>query len=270
MISRKSAIIIRAVVLSLIVTLGATSTSSGAQAAPATKSRIATVYFASDSSVVSSSMQAQVRKAVKTTSNVDHYIVTGYVQNSGADHNNKWLSLRRAKMVRGVMHKFGVTAPIIVRAGGVPQHKGRTATARRVTIVAVMKASTPSSPTTPVSPYAPDRVTVIADQDSVTSGNPAGDPSYYLTANWFPHGANDCGMGGCPNFIVIDQLTNTFVPTTSDIDVAIQNDTFYLSSVVLNDSTECPLSQGLNIYVCEHVHLGDHITITQGSLKPVG
>lgn len=273
---------IRAIAVTVVLALGFAGLTGSANAAPATKSRVATIHFASDSSSLSKTAQSKIRKAVKSTDQVDHYVVTGYVQNSGSDLNNKWLSLRRAKMVRGFMHKVGVKVPITVRSGGVPKHHGKSAGARKVTIVAVLKSKVPATPTTSPTPspsvspsplYPSDRVTVISDQASVDSniaGNSGPTTSgMILSAIWYPHGANDCGFGGCPNQIFLNATNLTFVPTAVDNDVIIQNDTFYTSIVKLNGVTDCPMDQNSgNLYVCQHVKKGDFITVVQSELRP--
>ena len=268
----------RSVAIAAALAIGVSGLASAANATPATKTRVASVHFASDSSVLNSKAKHKIHAAVTGKSNVDHYIVTGYVQNSGSDLNNKWLSLRRAKMVRGYMRKIGVHVRIVVRAGGIPKHHGSSANARRVTIVAVAKTAHTSTPTRTPTPsasptYASDRVTVVTDQASVDS-NIAGNSGpitsgMILSAIWYPHGASDCGMGGCPNQIYLTAKNLTFTPSALDNDVIIQNDTFYTSIVKLNGVTACPQDQNSgNLYVCQHVKKGDFITVVQSELRP--
>ncbi len=228
-------------------------------------SRVVTVHFSSNSSALSSSARVAIRKLAKKSATVDYYVVTGYVQNSGSDLNNTWLSLRRAKMVRGFMRKSGITAPIKVRSGGVPKRHGKFANARRVTIVAFASTHTPRP--TPTNPSTATDVTVNTQQSMVDIAN-QNPSSPLLQAIWNVHGIPSCGMGGCEHSMYLDSNSKSLTLPGTDWDVSIQNDTNYLSIVTLNGATNCPRdSNSPNMYVCEHVNNGDVITVTQGALK---
>jgi hypothetical protein len=242
------------------------------QASPAsvqTRTKVATVKFASDSSALTGSAKSSIKRLAKTSKDVDYFIVTGYVQNSGADLNNTWLSLRRAKMVRGFMRKSGITAPIEVRAGGIPRKNGKSANARRVTIEAVT-TKTPAaqkiSPSPSPTSSTPGSVQIISDQPILDAGNQ--DPQNpILQAIWNEHGIPSCGMGGCEHSMYLTSTNQSITFPSADWDVTIQNNTNYVAVVMLNNTTVCPRDNNSpNLYLCEHVNNGDVITVTRGDL----
>lgn len=168
-------------------------------------------------------------------------------------------------MVRSFMRNSGITKPIKVRSGGVPKHHGKSANARRVTIVAFTATHKPQP--TPTNPALAKYVTVNTEQSLVGIANQ--DPSRpLLQAIWNAHGIPSCGMGGCEHSMFLNSSNETLTLPSTDWDVSIQNDTNYLSIVTLNGVTNCPRdSNSPNIYVCEHVNNGDEITVAQGAIK---
>lgn len=103
------------------------------------------VQFAPGSAKLTKAAKSELRAFAKKYKKAKSFKVTGYVQKAGSDANNKKLSTARAKSVRKYLRTIGVKVPVAVKGMKVPKNWGKSASARRAVIKAVMPTSSGNS-----------------------------------------------------------------------------------------------------------------------------
>lgn len=135
--------------LLIVALVGALIAPTVAQASSAKESKHAgSIYFGASSSHLDKADKKKLNVWISELKNAKSVTVTGYVQDSANDSNNKSLSRSRAANVARYLKAHGVTAPIRIVAKGLPAKHRHSKYARRATVN--FSNDSTSTPVTPV------------------------------------------------------------------------------------------------------------------------